>query len=354
MDRALRWWLALSPVRQRWFHWRRFRKLRLRDSSKPHLASQRNRMTQRPGLPLALETMLRVPTVSTLDDLAHKIGLPLFVLTRYIFQADQYYKVFRLLKRSGIGYRRIAAPSQELKGIQRWIKTFITSRVPLPKTCMAFRQGLSIYDNAKLHIKKDFVLSIDIEDFFPSVTTPRVHGLFRSLGYGKEISFGFSHLTTLKGELPQGAPSSPDIANLVCRHLDKRIEGFCKGRGWTYSRYCDDISISGNGNCGKSGGTIREIIESEGFRINPRKTRLVRYGRRQLVTGLVVNERPNVPRRRRRAIRAMFHQAKLLPNLWKRRLSELEGHLAFLHMVNPDDSLIPAGRDVIATLRSAS
>jgi retron-type reverse transcriptase len=124
----------------------------------------------------------------------------------------------------------------------------------------------------------------------------------------------------------------------VLRRLDRRIAGFCAKRNWNYTRYCDDISISGRGGISpKELATVKIIIESEGFCINPIKTRIKRRCGRQEVTGLVVNEQTDIPRHRRKAIRAMFHQAFLYPEKFRPRLSELEGHLGFYRWMRPLD-----------------
>lgn len=283
--------------------------------------------------------MTKPTYLADLNDFALKIGLPKFVLTRFIFQSESYYKVFRLKKSSGRGYRKIAAPSRELKGIQKWISTFILRQVELPDEATGFRSGMSIKNNAEPHLNKDFVCNIDIEDFFPSVSAKRVTAIFKSLGFPKVVAGSLSRLTTFKGTLPQGAPSSPDLANIVLRRLDARIAGFCKKRRWSYTRYCDDITISGSGGVSKKElETLAEIIYSEGFLVNDSKTRTRRRNSRQEVTGLVVNKHINLSRQRRKSMRAMFHQAFLFPERFRARLSELEGHLSYFKFLRPSDT----------------
>lgn len=286
------------------------------------------------------------PTIQTLDDLASLLGIPKFILTRYIFQADSFYKVFRIKKRSGHGCRIISAPSSELKGIQRWINAFILTKIPLPDECVGFRKKYSICNNASPHVKKDFVFHLDMKDFFPTITTPRVVGLFKSLGCTKEVAFGLGKLTTYKNKLPQGAPSSPSISNIICRKLDFRIKCFCDKRNWSYTRYCDDITISGTGHM-PSRNIISRIIHDEGFEVNTRKTSIMRRNTCQRVTGLVVNERVNISKHRKKIWRAIFYQAKLLPDEFYPRRSELIGYVEFLKMVCPADVMIEKYRNVI-------
>lgn len=290
-----------------------------------------------------------VRAIQNLDDFAQLLGIPKFVLTRYIFQADSFYKMFRIRKRSGRGYRIISAPSRELKGIQRWINVFILNKISLPDECVGFRIKRSIRDNASPHVKKDFVFHLDIKDFFPTITTPRVFGLFRALSYSKEVAFGLGKLTTCKNKLPQGAPSSPNISNIICRKIDYRIRGFCAKRNWSYTRYCDDITISGMGHMPRKN-IISEIIRDEGFEINPRKTSLMRRNTHQRVTGLVVNEGVNISKHRKKIWRAIFHQASLKPDKFCHRRAELLGYIEFLKMICPTDSSITIYRDIIKQL----
>ena len=290
-----------------------------------------------------------VQAIQNLDNLAILLGVPKFILTRYIFQADSFYKVFRIRKRSGHGYRIISAPSSELKGIQRWISVFILRKIPLPDECVGFRIKRSICDNASPHVKKDFVLHLDMEDFFPTITIPRVVGLFKEVGYTKEVAFGLGKLTTYKNKLPQGAPSSPSISNIICRKLDYRIKCFCDKRGWSYTRYCDDMTISGMGNM-PSKNIISKIIRDEGFKINQRKTSLMRRNTCQRVTGLVVNDGVNISKHRKKIWRAIFHQASLTPDKFYSRRAELLGYIEFLKMVCPTDPSIATYTDIIKKL----
>jgi len=297
---------------------------------------------------------VRIPTINSLEDMADKLGVPKFVLTRYIFQADRHYKQFRIAKRSGHGYRIICAPSKQLKGIQRWIMAFILRKVHLPTPSTAFRPGCSIVQNAKPHTDQDFVFNADIKEFFPSITARRVCGVFKSLGYPGEVAFALARLTTFQGQLPQGAPTSPDIANIICRKLDSRIEGLCNKRGWAYTRYCDDITISGDGGISSTTiSTISEIVEDEGFMLNSRKTHTVRQNGRQMVTGLVVNEKVSIPRYQRKRWRAVFHQAKLEPKRFVERTAQLQGYISLLRMVNPSDSACHRYEEVLQRVRSS-
>lgn len=293
--------------------------------------------------------------LTSLEDFAAKVGLPKYVLTRYIFQANSFYKTFKISKRSNRGHRVISEPSRKLKGIQKWIKVFILDPVPLSNCAMGYRAGRSIKDNALPHVGMDFVCTIDLQDFFPSITTDRIAGVFKSLGYTNDVAYALSRLTTFKNRLPQGAPSSPGLSNIILRRLDSRLSAYCARRKWNYTRYCDDLTFSGSGSISPHTiQTIQLIIESENFRINHKKTRVRRRCSTQVVTGLVVNEFPNLTRQRRKNIRALFHQARLYSANFLARLSELEGILAHFRQIRPHDlNAINNYAEVIQALKIA-
>jgi retron-type reverse transcriptase len=292
--------------------------------------------------------------IVTVDDLAKALGIPKYALTRYVFKANRLYKTFRIGKPSGHGYRTINAPSAELKGLQRWIVRNVLRAVKLHIAASAFRPGCSIVNNAKPHAGHDFVFNADLRDYFPSITSRRIFGLFRALGFANELAAAFTRLTTRAGELPQGAPTSPELANIIARRLDSRLDGLCQRCGWRYTRYCDDITVSGNGVFGGAKRVIEAIIASEGFEVNTKKTRVHRRGQSQMVTGLVVNEFPNVPRSQRHRWRAIFHQASLHPDRFGGRSQELRGYVSFLRMVHPSDAAIARYETIICACESGS
>ena len=175
-----------------------------------------------------------------------------------------------------------------------------------------------------------------------------------SFGYSSRMAWALGMLSTYKECLPQGAPSSPLISNIVCRGLDARLYGLCKSRGWDYTRYCDDITISGNTNISmNTQNLIREIIEGEGFRVNKRKVYIARRNRRQMVTGLVVNEKIALPRYKRKIWRAIFKQAELEPERHVDRLDVLRGYLAYLNMVQNKSKEINRYREVIEKIEQS-
>lgn len=271
--------------------------------------------------------------------LAAELEMSEFELSKYIYRADFLYKRFSIPKKSG-GQRHISAPTKELKRIQKWISHNLLRPIPVHEACTGYRVGLNIVDNARPHVGKDFVLNADIEDFFPSINVNRVNALFESLGHTEKFAGYLSRLCTHDNLLPQGAPTSPDLANLVCKDLDHKLTEFCAARNWTYTRYCDDITISGNGAITRSEiDAICKLITDDGFKVNDKKLRVARKTAQQRVTGLVVNDRVNIPRRDRRRLRAMIHRQETSGVSSLNSLNKIRGHIAFARMVASDVGL---------------
>jgi RNA-directed DNA polymerase len=317
-----------------------------------------------------------LPELKTLDELAAALGIGRGVLEWLAFPdaADEprHYAAFAVPKRSG-GYRVIYAPKPRLKAAQQWVHREILSKVPPGAPAHGFTRGRSILTNAEPHAKAAIVVTLDLEDFFPSVTFRRVRGLFQSLGYGAEVAIALAMLCTVKPAekvreflggikhrmLPQGAPTSPALANLVARGLDARLSGLAAKFGCTYTRYADDLTFSGDEAFRKVLGRflplLHGIIRAEGFRVNKRKVHFARSGARQQVTGLVVNDGPKVPRRTRRELRAILHNARKTGMDAQNRqahphfVESLRGRIEFVRATHPE--LAEALASQLASLR---
>jgi RNA-directed DNA polymerase len=304
-----------------------------------------------------------LPILYSEQDLADWLGIPLARLRWYTYDrpADTFwhYKRYVVPKRSG-GERVILAPKRDLKALQRKVLDGIVAKVPTAPAAHGFIAGHSTLTNAQPHVGKKVILKLDLKDFFPSITFARVRGLFISLGYsfpvasalalccteydrepyeyeGKQyyVSIGPRHLV-------QGAPTSPGLANLVAWRLDRRLDGLARKRGFVYTRYADDLTFSGNDDTQVAGlrTLTQRIIDDERFQSNPKKTRIARQSARQIVTGLVVNNAPAVPRRERRRLRAILHNAEKTgldaqnreqrPNF----RAYLNGMIAYIHMAS--------------------
>ena len=234
--------------------------------------------------------------------------------------------------------RIIEEPMSLLKFIQRRILRRILEQTDLPECVHGFRKGRSTGTAARPHVGKEVVVCCDIKDFFHTITTKRVWGVFRTLIINPRISNLLAALTTYKGRLPQGAPTSPMIANLVCRRLDRRLMGIAASRGITYTRYADDMTFSGGPETPSILKAVRTVLEEEGFTLAEEKTRILRRGRRQEVCGVVVNDRAGIPRRWRRRVRAEVHRIVTGGKADGALKAHVRGEIAYLNAFHPEEA----------------
>lgn len=274
-----------------------------------------------------------------------------------------HYIRFKIPKKTG-GQRLISAPMPRLKEAQTWILATILEKIPVHQAAHGFRAGHSIVTNAEPHLGKEVILNVDLKDFFPSVSYRRVKGLFSSFGYSEAVATLFAllctepdiekveldgktyYVTQTRRHLPQGAPTSPAITNLLCRNLDYKLYCFAEKLGFTYTRYADDLTFSASNEAVKKVGYIlkklEEIVKKEGFEVNQEKTRILRYSRQQEVTGVIVNEKLNVSRKVLRNFRATLYQIEkdgLEGKRWGQAqdlVAALQGFANYVYMVNPE------------------
>ncbi|MBQ4681007.1 retron St85 family RNA-directed DNA polymerase [Aeromonas dhakensis] len=252
---------------------------------------------------------LGLPAMKSVDDFASFSRLSPTKI-RYLSISSQFlYKTYQVPKTNG-SYRLIAQPSRDLKAVQAWILRNILDELSCSSYSKGFESGMSILDNAKPHIGSQYVLSIDLQDFFPSIAANKVYGVFSSVGYNKEMCVLLTNLCVFKGGLPQGAPTSPKLANLVCSKLDTRIQGYAGPKGITYTRYADDITLSSNSalKIQKAKAFLGTIISNEGFKINKSKTTISGVKKQKKITGLVLSENNvGIGSLKYREIRAEIH-----------------------------------------------
>jgi RNA-directed DNA polymerase len=239
--------------------------------------------------------------------LAHLLGITSNQLNQLASAHNTHYVSFYIPKRNG-QLRKIDSPKPQLKKVQRKILDMILHRVPLNSHAEGYVRHKSILTNANRHVGKEIVIRMDISDFFPSISFRRVVGTFETLGYPKNVAEMLGKLTSYEGCLPIGAPTSPAISNIVCRRMDKRFARLGEKCEFSYSRYADDIGISGNNfHLNKMIPFFHKIIHEEGFAVNHTKTIVMRNAKRQKITGVVVNEKTNAPREEIRKLRAVLH-----------------------------------------------
>ncbi|MDI3485562.1 MAG: RNA-directed polymerase [Methanolobus sp.] len=269
----------------------------------------------------------------------------------FLANKEKGYSSFKLRKKNG-KFRTINAPSKKLKHVQRWVLDNILYKLDTGAYAHGFVPNKTIVTNAKVHANHELVLGIDLKDFFPSVGFGPVYYVFKSAGYNKKISWALADLCTYHWKLPQGAPTSPMLANLASLKLDNRIARYCSRRSFSYSRYADDITISGSYKLPKHKEKITKIIEYSGFSVNEDKTRVFSQGSQQKVTGLIVNHKVSIGRTKKKNLRAIVHNISLNGPVAENRDNDpffkerLFGHLGYANAVEPDFA-----RPLIQTLK---
>jgi RNA-directed DNA polymerase len=274
-----------------------------------------------------------LPPLQTIEDFASAIRLSQSKLTYLAFRAEYLYKTYEVTKKSGTK-REIAQPARELKAIQSWILRNILDRLFSSQHSKGFDIGTSILENAAPHQGANYILTLDLENFFPSISAEKVFSVFHSVGYNKKISSILTNLCVFNGYLPQGAPTSPKLANLVCAKLDARIHGYAGPKGIIYTRYADDITLSSNTvqKLEKAQAFMGTIIANEGLKINKAKTKLCGTKRQKKVTGLVISQGSvGIGREKMREIRAKIHYLFINKSS---DYSHVNGYLAFTNGVD--------------------
>lgn len=248
--------------------------------------------------------------------------------------------------------RILNVPNAFLKLVQRRLLDKFLYQLKVSEYSTAYCKGNSLLDNAAPHVGKECVLKLDISHFFDSIDDDKVFFVMKRLGVSITATVLFTHLCTYKGKLPQGAPTSPYIANLVMKDFDEKLGKWCKERDITYTRYCDDMTFSGNKADIRQAnvvGKVRSMLYRMGFSLNDKKTVFISSSQQQRVTGIVVNEKPALSRKQRRAIRQEVYYCKkygaadslqrqgldISPDKY---LHSLLGSIAFALQIEPNSS----------------
>lgn len=254
---------------------------------------------------------LGVPIIYDLESLSEQLSITktyLYMLSR---KQHLFYETAQIPKKDG-SMRKLHAPVRSLKVVQKWILVEILEKVKVSPYAMAFVPGKNgLKENALLHKDRVFILEMDIHDFFGSITQRDVFHLFTKIGYNYTISAILANLCTYEGVLPQGAVTSPYIANLICYNLDMRLGALCNKRDIVYTRYADDLSFSSDNRTrlNRIERLLKEIVRDEGFEINDKKTRYFSNDRKKTVTGITINDREiHADRKLKQRIRSkIFH-----------------------------------------------
>lgn len=313
---------------------------------------------------------LKLDSDTGVEELAAILGTT-YSKIKYFFYpkvSSNFYSEFKIAKKGG-GFRQILAPNKQLKTLQLRISRQLSDLYKPSSSVKGFLEKTSIADNARPHVKRKFVLNLDLENFFPTITFARVRGLLIAKPYSLQPATAsvIAHLVTVNGRLPQGAPSSPVISNMMCASLDHELRILAMKHKASYTRYADDITFSfycplqyistdfvklKYGVQGAShhectvGDKLSEVINDKGFKINHAKFRLQRWDEKQVVTGLVVNKKVNLDRRYIRKTSAQIHSVETFGldsanEIYKSKNPETEtaieahihGRLLYMHQV---------------------
>ncbi len=281
----------------------------------------------------SLTTSTNHRTPVNLSHLAELLDITAERLQEILLTADKQYQVYPLIK--GRKKRWIEAPTSVLKQLQRRLLDAVLYRLTPDDAAHGFVPGRSIVTNARQHCGQDWVVTMDIRDFFPTIRAEIIFRQLAGLDMTEEAREQLVVLVTRNGRLPQGAPTSPHLANLVARRLDERLKQLAASSGWRYTRYADDLAFSGAGEPKKLILAVDQIVITEGFQSAHRKTQLMSRHQRQIVTGLVVNKKVALPRHKRRVLRAMLHQLRSTNTYPQLNLSMIHGHLALAAHIDP-------------------
>lgn len=288
------------------------------------------------------------------------LGVEVNRLEEILNNVSGHYQEFWMRKRSG-GYRMISAPDKDLQAIQSTIYSRILSSVTIVHSAaVGFRCGRSVVDNAAPHLGKRYVLKMDIHDFFGSIRSPRVRQTFKKIGYPENVSKVLGALCCLHRHLPQGAPTSPALSNIVGYEMDRKLAALAAEYGLTYTRYADDLTFSGDVFPKEQIiPQVKRIIRDEKFEPNHKKTHFMNQSSRKIITGVSVASgvKLTIPKSKKREIRknVYFILTKGLAEHQRRigshdpaYLKRLIGMLCYWRAIEPDNTY---ASDSIAALK---
>jgi RNA-directed DNA polymerase len=323
--------------------------------------------------PVAAASTWDAPIIETVGDLADWFSLTPEELLWFADLKDLAYKTkiprlthyhYRVLGKQSGAVRLIEAPKPRLKQMQQQILAQILDKIPPHSAVHGFVKGRSVKSFLAPHLNRHVVLKMDLEDFFPSIVGVRIQTIFRMMGYPESVADflggictnavprsvwngvgGEARILYTRPHLPQGAPTSPALANICAYRTDCRLIGLAQAAGASYTRYADDLAFSGTEEFGRGverfSAHVAAILLEEGFSANHRKTRIMRQGVRQRLAGLVANQRMNVPRADFDRLKATLNNCVRLGAQTQNRASHpsfrahLDGRIGWVEFVNP-------------------
>ncbi|OYU55696.1 MAG: hypothetical protein CFE25_00105 [Chitinophagaceae bacterium BSSC1] len=276
--------------------------------------------------------------MKTFDLFAKEIGFNIQMLDNFVTFADTHYNTFYITKKKKTKKREITSPSKELKSIQRWVLNNYFNEIAISSRANGFIKGRGIKRNAQFHLNKRFILCVDIKDFFPSISQKMVFNALSNVFDDRDLTLKLSKLCTYKRHLPQGAPTSPILSNIVFKDLDELFTTFCNTKLVVYSRYADDLVFSSDTKSSliEVYSYINEQLIKNGFRINTSKTKYFSGKGRMTVTGINLNEgKLTISQSVKRSVRSQIFRLIVKKDMTINTNSIL-GYLSFIKDIEPD------------------
>jgi RNA-directed DNA polymerase len=250
------------------------------------------------------------PVIYNTSHLSSLVGYNKNYLKRTVNHTKYFYREFQISKKDG-SKRTLLEPLPSLKEIQTWILINILYKHKVSRYAKGYIPNRSIKDHVRYHTNEEKVLTLDIEKFFDNVSFQFVENIFFQIGYSKIISNLLTKLCMLDGKLPQGAPTSPFISNIVLLEFDDTISKYCSENNLKFTRYADDLAFSGKINKTELVKLVRSELKKLGLRLNNEKINLMTQNQPQIVSGIIVNKKVQIPKRKRNELRnEMFYIIK--------------------------------------------
>ena len=299
-----------------------------------------------------------------LASIEQDLGFPAKTLYGLSNDLDKHYhNVF--IPKSGGSKRKLSVPDLILKRVQRAIADNLLVQYPISRYAMAYKTGSSVQRNAAVHVGKKKLLKLDIEGFFDNILYSRVKDIvFNEEKYSEPIRILLTMLCYYKESLPQGAPTSPAITNIIMYDFDERVGSFCNQRKIAYTRYCDDMTFSGDFDVAEVISFVRDELKKLGLFLKNRKTAVISGNKRQTVTGIVVNEKLNIAKEYKKKIRQeMYYIKKFGIDEHMRRSGEadkefyinsLSGRISYVLQTTPKDTEFQTYKETLAVVKKQS
>lgn len=286
-----------------------------------------------------------LPVIYNSSHFSSLVGYDVKYIKRAILSTKYFYRYFEIIKKSGKS-RPIAEPLPSLKEIQVWILNEILYKVKVSRYAKGFIPNRSLIEHLKYHKNEKTVLTLDIENFFGNISDTHIIKVFLDLGYSKSMTKILSELCLLEKKLPQGAPTSPYLTNIVMIDFDYQISIYCKDNKIKYTRYADDLAFSGDFDSKELINIVNKELNKLKLKINKDKTLLMKQNVQQIISGIVVNKKTQVPKNIRNKIRTEMYyikkfgldeHLKRIENNRENYTLHLIGRINYLLNINPSD-----------------